>query len=139
MSSKIINISIYYKAIFSMFDKINEYMRGDNIKQSNEPSLMQISIWIAPKRRITIDEYRRRQMAKIDNSCEILEDSSMRPHNQIENDESYHRRREQCRINMLNYRQRKRDEKRKNHPKPKPLTASEKSKRYRDKKKNLKN
>ena len=31
MSSKIINVLIYYKMIFSMFDKINEHMRGDNI------------------------------------------------------------------------------------------------------------
>jgi len=125
----------------TMTSKINEYMQGGNIIKSNEPSLTQISITIVPKLRITLDEYRRRQMTKIDNLHEIqqkkqiLEDSSMIPYSQIENDESYHHRKEQCRINMVNYRRRKRDEKQKNNPKPKPLTASQKSARYRDKKK----
>ena len=116
-----------------MMDKINEYMQGCNMEQSKEsskeplkePSNIQKSITIAPKRKITIDEYRRR--IKTGNPCEILEDSTTKMFIQ----------RDLWRINAANYRQRKRDEEQRNRPKSKPLTPSQKSKRYREKKKNM--
>ena len=98
-------------------------MKGGNI----EHSIIQTSIEITPKRRITIDEYRRMQMVTTGNSCEILEDSPMKMFNQ----------KDLWRINAAHYRQRKRDEEQRNRPKPKPLTAAELSKRYREKKKNM--
>ena len=108
-----------------MLDKIEEYMKGGNIKHSKDSSIIQTSIEITPKRRIKIDEYRRR--VKTGNPCEILEDSPMKMFNQ----------KDLWRINAAHYRQRKRDEEQRKHPKPKPLTAAELSKRYREKKKNM--
>ena len=99
-----------------MLNKILEHMKDGNIEDSKDLSIIQTSIEIVPKI----------QMRKIRNLNDIQ------------------KKKERQKINSRNYRQRKRDERSKNPPKnpPKnpstPLTSAERSKRYRDKKKNAK-
>ena len=113
----------YNKIKASMISKIDEYLsRGiDSVCQP----MNQLIIKSEPTRKISLDEYRRRQQLKLCNLSEILQDSSMKSNSKvIENNievqvnetkvnaassnESYNRRKEQCRINSLKYRQRKR-------------------------------
>ena len=113
----------YNKIKTSMISKIDEYLsRGiDSVCQP----MNQLIIKSEPTRKISLDEYRRRQQLKLCNLSEILQDSSMKSNSKvIENNievqvnetkvnaassnESYNRRKEQCRINSLKYRQRKR-------------------------------
>ena len=113
----------YNKIKASMISKIDEYLsRG--IDSVCKP-MNQLIIKSEPTRKISLDEYRRRQQLKLCNLSEILQDSSMKSNSKvIENNievqvnetkvnaassnESYNRRKEQCRINSLKYRQRKR-------------------------------
>ena len=113
----------YNKIKTSMISKIDEYLsRGiDSVCQP----MNQLIIKSEPTRKISLDEYRRRQQLKLCNLSEILQDSSMKSNSKvIENNievqvnetkvnaassnESYNRRKEQCHINSLKYRQRKR-------------------------------